>query len=163
MRINLKFLPWTRLKRAYYSIRSRWFSKPRPRRDHFHTEADVDTVRRELASVFPLDPEALEWASREWGLGFTNGWEFSFHKRGEDLNMRMPLYIPDEYEYYQLHVRGYEQPDGSTELDMHLELEPSEHPEGHLNGVNYQVQRGLDIFEMVILPELSINARRVER
>lgn len=155
MGINLGFLPWPALKRAFYQIRGSLFSKPRPDRQHLVTEASIEEVRRELASVYSFGGDGK-------GFGFTNVWEFSFEKHGEDLNMRLPLYIPDEFEYYQLHIRGYEQPDGTTELDMHIELEPSEHPKGHLNGTNYKVGKALDIYKGVLEPNLGFSTRRVK-
>jgi len=78
-------------------------------------EADEDTVRDALGDAF-----------------FTNGWELSWHYKGEDMNMRRPLRLDDQYEWYQTHVRGYVDDDGTVYLEAHEDLEPTEYPYWHL-------------------------------
>ena len=73
---------------------------------------------------------------------FTNAWELSYQYEGEDLNMRRPLYKHDEYNWYQLHVRGFETEDGYVEVHAHIELEPTEHPYEHISETNFNTEDG---------------------
>lgn len=164
MPVNIRNLPWSELKRLFYQFRQRFFSKPRPERVHLETDADLDTVREELGSLFPLISQASEEMGFVGGFGFTNGWEISYRYYGEDLNMRIPVRLDDDYRWYQLHIRGFEGAGIELEnwLDVHLELEPSEYPEGHLNGVNYRVSKAIGMFEAELADSLVFDTRRVK-
>jgi len=48
---------------------------------------------------------------------------------------------PSGLPWWQTHIRGYEYPD-SLELTSHLEPEPAEHPDAHLDGELIDVPRG---------------------
>ncbi len=75
---------------------------------------------------------------------FEPGWELSYHYRGEILNLRRVEYVahPSGLEWWQVHLRGYDHPDG-LELAAHFETEPSEHPDTHIETVGLDVDRGM--------------------
>lgn len=93
---------------------------------------------------------------------FTNSWELSYSYYGEDLNMRRPEYNESDLErpWYQTHVRGFEQEDGSLKLLAHYEYEPTEYPEEHLHNENLSVKAG--IYELKrILDSSNVEYREV--
>ncbi|MFB6256976.1 MAG: hypothetical protein ABEH58_09685 [Haloplanus sp.] len=68
----------------------------------------------------------------------------SYHYHNEIVNVRRVQYIdghPSGLDWWQTHIRGYDHPDG-LELTAHLEPEPAEHPDAHLNGEFIDVRRG---------------------
>ena len=94
---------------------------------------------------------------------FAPNWEFSYNKRGEDLNLARIHH--DErtvqghtYVWWQSHVRGWRQDGGdgaedgdgddaggdAVRLRAHHELEPTEYDQDHIAGVGVDVERGLD-------------------
>lgn len=109
--------PWLfrRTKTWFDVIRLLFFTKDVDVRD-VRVHASVDEVRAALGDEY-----------------FTNSWELSYNYEGEDLNMRRPLRKDDEYEWYQTHVRAWEQDDGTVLLECHEDAEPTEHPYYHLN------------------------------
>lgn len=126
------FIPFRTLKMAFYQLRAIGFTVERPDQPHIVTDAEIEEVQRVLAEAH-----------------FTNSWELSYRYRGEDLNMRRPLYLRDEYHWYQLHVRGFDPSDppdtdgGSLRLHAHTELEPTEYPKKHLAEDEFYVTEGL--------------------
>lgn len=74
---------------------------------------------------------------------FTNSWELSYRYEGEDLNMRRPEYVHDEYNWYQLHARGFDTDGGGVEISVHVELEPTEYPAEHLSETNFSLSGGV--------------------
>lgn len=159
-RITLRGLPWGTLKVLVGQLRRRFFTVGRPENHpHLVADATVEEIVYELATVFSA---ATRPRGNPAAFGFTNSWEISYHKKGEDLNMRIPVYVGDAFRWYQLHVRGYENPDGTTDLHVHLELEPTEHPGGHLRGRKYSVEEGLRMFEAEILPKIDLATDRVD-
>jgi len=80
---------------------------------------------------------------------FAPNWEFSYHERGEDLNLARVEHDPreiqgHEYVWWQAHVRGWEQDDGSVRLRPHYELEPTEYDQDHIDGIGLEVTPGLE-------------------
>lgn len=80
---------------------------------------------------------------------FAPNWEFSYNERGEDLNLARIEYNHrevghHEYVWWQTHVRGWEQGDGSIRLRPHYELEPTEYDQDHINGIGVDVPTGVD-------------------
>lgn len=80
---------------------------------------------------------------------FAPNWEFSYHERGEDLNLARIEYAPQtvadhEYTWWQTHVRGWSQPDGSVRLRPHYELEPTENDQDHIDGIGVDIGLGMD-------------------
>lgn len=76
---------------------------------------------------------------------FSPGWELSYNYHGEVLNMRRAEYHDHASGrvWWQVHVRGYEGPDGTLELTSHFETDPSEHPDAHVRLVGLDVGRGM--------------------
>lgn len=80
---------------------------------------------------------------------FAPNWEFSYHERGEALNLARVEYdrreVHDhEYRWWQTHVRGWEQDDGSVRLRPHYELEPTEYDQDHIDGIGLDVPAGVE-------------------
>lgn len=62
---------WTRLRQWYRSLRAALFTTPEPTdRPAVTVAADLETVGRQLGRQ-----------------SFAPNWEYSYHKRGEDLNL----------------------------------------------------------------------------
>lgn len=159
MNVNIRNLPWKSIRRLVYQFRKQFFVEEVDPYEppYFASDTDVGAVRSELAGVVPVDPGP--WA----GVGFTNGWEISYHYKEEDLNMRLPLFLPggreadpEGREYYQLHVRGWEMDGGEVVLRMHVELEPTEYPKGHLRGDHLSEPEAFALFEEEVLPRTEI-------
>jgi len=120
---------WRSVRRLFNTIRVSLFtSNAGSGRAQIEVDASLDEVREALGKRY-----------------FTNAWELSYHYEGEDLNMRRPEYVDDEYNWYQLHIRGFEQDDGTVLLYAHLELEPTEYPYEHLNGTNFSDSKGYEM------------------
>lgn len=108
---------YRRLKRTYDKLRVLLFTKQVDERDIVvEAHVSLDELRDLLGDAY-----------------FTNGWELSYNYKDEDMNMRRPLRKDDTYEWYQTHVRGWRQDDGPTKLEIHEDLEPTEHPYYHLH------------------------------
>lgn len=76
-------------------------------------------------------------------------WGLSYHERGEDLDLARVEYthrrIRDhEYEWWQTHVRGWVQDDGSVRLQSHYELESTEYDRDHIDGIGLDIGVGVD-------------------
>lgn len=124
---------WRIIRRTFDSIRQTYFSK-KARNTQFRVNVGIDELREELGK-----------------LHFTNGWELSYQYKGEDLNMRRPQWRDDQYNWYQLHVRAFEvEGKDYVEVHAHYELEPTEHPYGHIQGTNFEINTGADMFEDIL-------------
>lgn len=78
---------------------------------------------------------------------FAPNWEFSYHERGEDLNLARISYDArkvghHKYVWWQTHVRGWVQTDGDVRLRPHLELEPTEYDQDHIEGIGVDIEEG---------------------
>jgi hypothetical protein len=95
-------------------------------------------------------PVSIETVTRALGhRSYAPNWEFSYHERGEDLNLARIEYdrrrVRDhEYEWWQTHVRGWSQADGSVRLRPHYELEPTEYDQDHINGIGLDITVGVN-------------------
>lgn len=144
-------LPWGRLRRAYRFLRRLFFSAPEPTdRPSIITEASLDELRDVLGQ-----------------RSFAPNWEYSFHKRGEDLNLaRIELWSDHDHVdgnsdpiiWWQTHIRGWKREGGHVELRAHWEPEPTEYPQAHLDGAGHDIQRAMDDLR-VILDEEGIEYR----
>lgn len=78
---------------------------------------------------------------------FGPNWNLSYNFKGENLNLATVFweYTPEHpgIVWWQIHVRGWVLGDGTIQLRGHFEAEPSEHPSEHLDGVGYDVERGM--------------------
>jgi hypothetical protein len=133
---------WRAVRRFVSYIRTQYFNIDTEDR-HLKVDADVDHVRKTLGKAY-----------------FTNSWELSYHYEGEILNMRRPVYIVDDYGWYQVHVRGF-MDDDDFYLHAHLELEPTEYPDQHIEEVNYNESAGVDVIAS-ILDDAGISYERVQ-
>lgn len=129
-------IPWPVVRWAFRAARKLFATVEVPEQDHLVTSASIDDLREALGRAH-----------------FTNGWELSYHYRGEDLNMRRPEYVDDDpagRPWYQLHVRGFEHANREVSLFPHLEYEPTEYPELHLHEVNFNVDEALSMLADVL-------------
>lgn len=78
---------------------------------------------------------------------FASAWKLSFRYRGEDLNMRRPMYdTPSEWPWKQDHVRGFET-EGGVELVAHREIAPGRNARyawAHWQEREFDLHGGLD-------------------
>lgn len=125
-------LPWGRLRRWYRSLRRTLFSTPEPvDRPALTVDATVDELRAALGAQ-----------------SFAPNWEYSYHKKGEDLNLARVVHAPHPWRvatgltWAQTHVRGWAR-DGVVVLRAHWEPEPTEAPKAHLDGVGHDIERGM--------------------
>lgn len=123
-------LPWDAIKNAYRKLRKHLFSGARPTGRYFLVEADTDAIEAALGRQ-----------------SYAPNWKFSYYKRGEILNLARVAYEERSldgatYGWWQTHVRGWDHPDGVA-LHAHWELEPTEHPDEHLDGVGFDFDRGM--------------------
>lgn len=82
---------------------------------------------------------------------FEPGWELSYNYLGEVLNLRRVEYADGrEYEWWQVHIRGYWHAEGGIELTAHYETEPSEHPDAHTRLYGLDVDRGMTAIESIL-------------
>lgn len=142
---NVLDTPFRNLRFSLWWIRKTFFARPR---------SDVPAFR------VPLGPgEVKELLGRH---NFEPGWNTSYYYYDEVLNLRRPEYHDHEtgYEWWQVHVRGYDHPEG-VELEAHFETDPSEHPDAHVDLVGLDVERGLRALGSV-LAEHDVDYRRVE-
>jgi hypothetical protein len=133
---HLPETPLASLRRSIWWFRKTFFTKPRPGNAGFVVPLTEDEAERLLGRHY-FDP----------------GWEFSYSYRHEILNLRRVEFFdhPDypEYEWWQVHVRGYDHPDG-IELTAHFETEPTENPDAHVDMVGLELERGMDALENVL-------------
>lgn len=89
---------------------------------------------------------------------FAPNWEFSYYERGEDLNLARVGYDRRElhghrYRWWQTHVRGWIEDDGSVRLRPHYELEPTEYDQDHVDGIGLDVSVGVQNVEEALEEE----------
>lgn len=128
---NLNPLQWRLVRRGFDAVRSRFFS--------------VDVQNPQMEVDVSID-ELRETLGRRH---YTNAWELSYEYKQEDLNMRTPVYLEDEYNWYQHHVRAFED-DGRVTVHSHLELEPTEYPYEHINEIGYSNPEGIKRMKNVL-------------
>lgn len=121
-------VPWQTLFQGTYLFRRHVFAK-RP-----------ETV--DYMIIDDKSPEELRPLFLQEGL--MKGDYASYYYYGEDLNMVGGMFKPDEYEWYQYHVRGFNE-DGGTRLRPHTELYWRMYPREHIRLVNLDVEEGIEI------------------
>lgn len=82
---------------------------------------------------------------------FEPGWELSYNYLGEVLNVRRIQWVDHEqYNWWQVHIRGYLHDDGGIELTAHYETEPSEHPDAHIDLYGLDIDHGMDVIQGIL-------------
>lgn len=120
------------IRYAHRYIRREFFQSPKPSGPYVTTYAQPAEI------VVALGRQS-----------FAPNWEFSYHKRGEDLNLAQVVHA-DSVEFpnitwWQTHVRAWhDRETGLTQLKAHWEPEPTEFPDEHLNGTGFDGIRGMD-------------------
>lgn len=125
----LSRLPLRRGKAALRAARAMLFTAPQPTGRYLQVYAPIGDVRRELGKQ--------SWAPN---------WEYSYHKRGEDLNLaRVVWNQPDGLDvvWWQTHARGWGD-GGRCYLRAHWEPEATEYPVEHLLERGLDFTRGMD-------------------
>ncbi|MFB6304175.1 MAG: hypothetical protein ABEH47_03340 [Haloferacaceae archaeon] len=122
-------VPFDAVRYAFRELRKALFTADRPTGVHLVVDATV--------------------AECEAALGrqsYAPNWEFSYYERGEVLNLARVVHDERRVEgrvrrWWQTHVRGWDHPDGLA-LHGHWELEPTENPDAHLDGVGFDAETG---------------------
>lgn len=129
--------PLKNLRRSYWWIRKTFFTRPRSETPAFLVEATKPEIQRLFGRHY-----------------FEPNWELSYNYHGEVLNLRRVEFGDDaEYEWWQVHIRGYEHTDSSIELTAHYETEPAEHPDAHIDLHGLDVSHGMDVVEGILESE----------
>lgn len=137
--------PLKNLRRSYWWVRKTFFTRPRSETPAFLLEA----TKPEVESLF----------GRHY---FEPGWELSYNYHGEILNLRRVEYVDDgEYDWWQVHIRGYEHGERGIEITAHYETEPAEHPDAHIDLHGLDVGHGMEVVRG-ILEEESVDYNRLE-
>lgn len=119
--------PLRNLRRSFWWVRKTFFSKPPSETPAFLVEL--------------TKPEVVGFFGRHH---FEPGWELSYNYHGEVLNLRRVEYDHKEnYEWWQVHIRGFRHGDDHIELTAHYETEPAEHPDAHINLYGLDVPKGM--------------------
>lgn len=131
-------LPWSNIRLAYRWMRRNYFQVDRQEGKHLVIPAS------EIGRVEPALGQ----------FSFAPNWEQSYYK-GEDINLARVYYdervIDDqEIRWWQTHARGFIHPDGSMWIRGHDEPEPTEYPVAHLDGIDYDIQKGLEDIAMYL-------------
>ncbi|MFB6189351.1 MAG: hypothetical protein ABEI57_05660 [Halapricum sp.] len=140
--MSLSRLPWRAIHDVVSRIRRTVFTVPRP-------DQTLITTPLEVAAV----ADRLQQAAH-----FEDGWLMSYNYMGEDANLRRPAgtWTKDGREIQmQLHVRLFARDDGGTDLLVHYEPAPMQHPKLHLLGIGYSVAEAINR-TTAVLEELSI-------
>ena len=147
--VPIQQIPWHTVRRVHRAIRTTAFRVPRPDHDVLAVDYSPEAIDRVLCSA-PYHMEPGHWLSYEY--------------QGEDLNLRRPVRRSDPafpaLTYWQLHVRGFERPDGRLGLDAHLEPSPQEHPKAHIQSWGLSVKHGRSRL-LTILDDADIECKRV--
>lgn len=116
---------WDRALLYFSYFRRRYFSvEVPPKQPRVYVEEDYE----KLQEIFRREH-------------FLVSWPFSYNYEGEVMNMARAEYEDDEYSFYQTHVRAFESDDGYFFL-AHYELDPTDYPREHLDGVNIDGAKG---------------------
>lgn len=152
MRGLLDDIPYGVVVEAFRSFRERYFTVGRLGGEYVRIRptdemAVLDQVERTEAQ--------LRRMRKLFGVrSYAPNWEFSYHKRGEDLNLARVVYEENpEYPdivWWQVHIRGWVAEDGSIELTAHWEAEPTENPLAHVESVGWDRERGMKHLKQVL-------------
>lgn len=109
-------LPWRAIRRLLYEGRRLWFTVEKPDSESFTVERSLDEIETILGDK-----------------SYNPRWALSYHYYGESYNARQYYLDPSrEHPHRQVHVRGFENGDGTVELMCHEEPAPEHHPRAHL-------------------------------
>ncbi|WP_254864737.1 hypothetical protein [Halovivax gelatinilyticus] len=139
-----KNLPWQALFQGTYLFRRYLFAMEPEPVEHVLVEG--------------LEPDELTEVFLSAGL--LKGDYASYYYFGEELNMVHGIYKPDEFEWYQYHVRGFSCEAG-TRLRPHTELYWRMYPKRHMRLENLSVEEGVARTEE-ILDEAAVDYEVVD-
>lgn len=127
---------WKSLQDAHRTFRRELFTKSRPQGPYVVLDANLKDVRSAFGS-----------------RSYAPNWEFSYRKKGEDLNLARVVHVPERsLPWWQYHVRGWDM--GShVEITAHFEPEPTEHPSAHLKGRGFDREKGVQEVREVVTEE----------
>lgn len=112
------------------------------------------TRERSAGPAYLVDLEKSEVVALFGKHFFEPSWELSYNYMGEVLNVRRVEYREEtEYEWWQVHIRGYPHADGGIELEAHYETEPTEHPDAHVDLTGLEVEYGMDTVGRILESE----------
>lgn len=126
--------PLRNLRRSLWWVRKTFFTKPR---------SDTPAFLVEMTK-----PEIVQFFGTRH---FDPGWEMSYDYHGEVLNLRRVEYVDHEqYNWWQVHIRGYHHDGSGIELTAHYETEPSEHPDAHIDLFGLDVEKVIAAVEAIL-------------
>ncbi len=129
--------PLQNLRRSYWWVRNTFFTRPRSETPAYLVEATKPEVHRLFGRQY-----------------FEPNWELSYNYHGEILNLRRVVFAEEpEYDWWQVHVRGYEHGESGIELTAHYETEPAQHPDAHVDLHGLDVDHGMDVIEDILEAE----------
>lgn len=126
-------LPWEAIGLLARKLRVVYGTVDKPEEPHLNVDLTVNEATDVLRAVH-----------------FREDWILSFYYRGEDGSLCRPEFEADGYEDYQLHVRLFEQDDGTLDIYGHHELDPIMHPREHIQEVNYDNRRGIEMVKDIL-------------
>ncbi|ELZ37085.1 hypothetical protein C471_13521 [Halorubrum saccharovorum DSM 1137] len=124
-------VPFDVVRDGYRQLRKALFTEARPSGEYFVVDRSVEEIEAALGEY-----------------SFAPNWEFSYHKRGEVMNLARVVHERNAvdgttYRWWQTHLRGWRNDDGRIELHAHWELEPTENGNPHIDGVGFDFDRGM--------------------
>lgn len=121
-------IPWKSVRMLYRHFRKKFFTTPRPTGPYYRVNASKEDI--------------IDYFGRG---SWSPNWEFSYHKKGEDINLAYVFYDPDVAgpDWWQYHLRGWQVEGDVYDLRCHFEPEPTEHPKAHLEGTKYAIGEGM--------------------
>lgn len=126
--------PLKNLRRSIWWARKTFLTKPR-------TETPAYLVELSESEVVRL------FGTRH----FEPGWDLSYNYHGEVVNLRRTEYVDHEqYNWWQVHLRGFRHEEGGVELTAHYETEPAEHPDAHVRLYGLDVEKGMTALRDVL-------------
>jgi hypothetical protein len=148
---DLVRVPFDTVRRGYREMRKALFTTSRHDGMYLVVDGTPEEIRTTLGA-----------------RSFAPNWEFSYHERGEVLNLARVVYAREAvdgttYRWWQTHVRGWVNDRGEVELGAHWELEPTENGNAHIDGVGIDVERGRDILGSTLdAAGVDYERRRIE-
>ena len=118
--VPLRTLPWRGIRRLVYTLRRRVFTTPKP-------PADLRAPLDDMTVDEIHDAVATQSYEPQWPL--------SYNYHGEDLNARRYYFDSDRAPpHRQLHIRAWDNGDGTVDVHAHEEPSAIHHPKAHLRG-----------------------------
>lgn len=111
----LRKFPWRAFRTTMFTLRRTVFTSPKPEPE-----------------VIVYDTNCSKLSDKFGRIGYDQKWPLSYYYYGEDLNVRRADKLFDDDIHYQFHFRGWDLDGNKLGLSAHHELNPINHPKGHI-------------------------------